>query len=126
MANRAFRSDKKTFEQGLVQAAGTISLSPSALTGTTGDTVPYASGSMLSAGLYRLQFEDKYVAFRSVHLQLENSGSQDLRAVISGSSVAGAAYVDFYIRSGSAGMPATIPGNPVIVHINVNLKNSSV
>ena len=129
MANRAFRSDKRTFEQGLVQAAGKVTLSPSALTGTLANTIPYCSASMTAAGCYRIQFDDSYVALRSVTLQLENTGSQDLSLVGSGSTTGvgvnstSAMQYNFFLRSGSNN---TIPGNQVAVYLNFLLKNSGV
>lgn len=125
MANRAFRNDQKQFEQGIVEADGQVVLSPVGTVGTTSCSIPYASASMLSGGLYRVQFQDPYVAVRSVQMLLENTGSQALYLKMSGSANnASGRYADFYLTN--AGGTPTKASNAVTVNLTFKLKNSGV
>lgn len=139
MANRNFRRDIASPDQGLVSIAGQISITGS--TGaTTADTLTYASASNLSAGVYRVFFEDFFVSLKHASFTIQNTGSQDLTVVLSGSNLAGILSgssgsngitwtrttlpcVDFFVRSGSAN---TKPSNDMSIFAHFLFKNSSV
>ncbi len=111
-------------EPGIVLAGGKLTLSPAADVGTTACTIRFASGSMLSAGLYRVQFSSPFVDVRSATHAIANTGSADYNVTISGSANNSTGrYLDFYLRSGGT---ATVPSNPVDVHWQFMLKTSGV
>jgi hypothetical protein len=122
MANRNFRGDIKSPDQGLVISAGTISIGTGSF-GTFGDTVTYASASMVSTGRFRLTYEDSFVSLKASSCMLEHTGSQDLRVELSGSVFSSAGkYIDYHLLSGSAlANPST---NGTKIHIINLLKNS--
>lgn len=110
---------------GLVILAGTVSITGS--TGaTTADTLTYASASCTATGIYRITLEDSYVSLKACHLTTESTGSQNLRPVLSGSSVGSGKYVDFMLLTGSTGLPAKPQTDNTNVHVTLFLKNSNV
>lgn len=121
MANRSFRQQIGTPDVGLVILPGTITIQSGGL--PISDTLTFASASRTATGTYRVTFEDSYVSLKALHLQLENTGSQDLNVVLSGSSVGAGKTADFFIRSGSS---AVNPQNICAVHFLAVLKNSAV
>jgi len=85
MANRNFRADLRSPDQGLVFVPGTIRITGSN-GATTQDTLTYASASNLGTGIYRVTFEDSFVSLRSAQLTLASTGSAGLTAVLSGTN----------------------------------------
>lgn len=102
MANRIFRKDLSPAALGIVTEAGQIVLSPAAGVGTTSDSLLFSSASMVSAGKYRVQFEDSSLTLLASHFSLENTGSVPLRVVRSGSAYNSTGlYVDFLLQRSS-------------------------
>lgn len=124
MANRSFK-DLATLANGVVALAGNITLTPQALTGTTARNFPGASGSMVSAGLYRVTTTDPYVSLLSHTCALEHTGSQNYRVELSGSVFGStSSYHDFRVMSGSTATKPSSDGAKL--HISLFLKNSRV
>lgn len=126
MANRNFRRDVATLTPGIVLIAGNVTLTPNHSTGTLSQTMVGASGSMVSAGLYRVRFDDKYVSMLAHSVELATTGSQDNRCAMSGSLNIDSTgqYVDFRIFSGSAQVKPSTVGDRL--DFTFVLKNSSV
>lgn len=151
MANRIFRNDVKGADRGTVLYLGKVKLTSQHTTGTLLCTVPMASASMSTAfeGHYRLFFNGDCFVSSSCFLQMENTGSQNLSLVVSGSgnltgsvatSLTGSLtvpyglganaighYVDFKVMSGSAAGGTAVarkPSNPVDVQVIFAAKNS--
>lgn len=130
MANRNFRRDFSSPDQGLVFIDGVININ--ATNGaTTSDTLTFASASCKSLGDYRIHLEDYYSSLKSCTLTLENTGTQGLVCKISGSSVDSGKYVDFltgYLTGSGTGPNVFAVGrasNVTAVHVNLVLKNSA-
>ena len=141
MSNRNYRQNIGTDLINTVLVAGTVSLTGS--TGKpTGDNTYAFSSSQTSTGLYRTTFRDAFPRLLACTLTVENSGTQGLRAVISGSN-AGGTYstsgsggyavsgltitppsVDWYLQTGSVGNPAANPSNDMKVHLICVFLNS--
>ncbi len=129
MANRNFRHDLKSPDQGLVFIDGTITITGS--TGaTTADTLTYASASNVSTGLYRITLEDSYVSLKSCQLTVESTGSQGLIPQIFSSSVGSEKRVDFRLGhlTGSTAPHTFAVAKPSDasskVHVSLVFKNS--
>lgn len=121
MANRSFRQQIGTPDVGLVILPGTITIQSGGV--PVSDTLTFAEATRTAAGTIKVTFEDSFVSLKSLHLQLENTGSQDLNVVLSGSSVGTGKSAHFHIRSGSSNVD---PQNICAVHFLAVLKNSSV
>lgn len=127
---KSLSQDVKTTNLGTVISFGTINIQSGGV--PTSDDIPFASASLRqSPGSYRVTFSDPWLDVVPV-LTLENSGSQVLHLVVSGTNPSGVysgsvaltpPSVDFHIRSGSSNVN---PQNPTKVHCLFAFKNSPV
>ena len=127
---KSLSQDVKTTNLGTVISFGTINIGAGGV--PTSDDIPFASASLrASPGSYRITFSDPWLDVVP-NLQLENSGTQNLQLVVSGTNPSGVQEgglqlvppsVDFFIRSGSSNVN---PQNPTKVHCIFAFKNSPV
>ena len=121
MANRNFNR-KQALEKEVKSLFAKVSI------GATGaptlvSPVGIASISRTSAGLYRITLQDKYASLKSVSVMQIVSSPQDLHFQVKAEDVASAKTVDIICLTGTT---ATDPSNGSTLHIQIDLKNTTV
>jgi hypothetical protein len=130
MANNAFRDPAKTFETGLVNVAGKVSLTTSGV--PISDGIKACSASLPSAGVYRFTFDGSYAALLHASFAFEYPANGSFQFKLSGSNLTPsvvnnqpARSVDVYAMTGSNGALTSLPSGSFL-YASFLLKNSSV
>lgn len=90
---------------------------------TLSSGIGVASITRTSAGLYQITLQDKYASLKSFSVRHLASSAQDLNFQLKAEDVASAKTIDFFCLTGAS---ATDPANPSTLHIQIDLKNTTV
>lgn len=121
MASRSFNR-KQSLEKEVKSLYLTVAIGSSgAPTLSVGHGI--ASISRTSTGLYRITLSDKYSSLKSFEVIHKATSAQDLNYQLKAEDVASGKTIDFFCLAGAT---ETDPASGSTLHIQVDLKNTSV